>query len=151
MVLSERNTTKRVPFLLKGEHIQNFSICVWNVKSDIREPEKKNAAVKFKRFSLERSLLHSVCIVFENKGGDEFIPALCSYCGCKNCAFFCSHMLCFLFYVRIMKNAQLSQDICENKFCEDLRITQAIPVLIENTIAMDKLMRQQVQAGQGLD
>lgn len=139
-------TREKALNLLKGGYVDASSIRIRNVKSDLRQPGESLIAVKFQCLSSERGILHNVYVVFENKNGGEYVPTPCSYCGCENGAFFCSHMLCLLFFLRLVQTTTLSQSEYEEILPEDPKITQSSITLIANIIAMDKLKRQKAQS-----
>ena len=137
---------ERAFLLLKGGNIDKSSIKVRNVKSDLRAPGEHLVAVQFKCLSSERGILHNVYVVFENKPDGEFVSAPCSCCSCEDGAFFCSHMLCFLWKMRLVQKVKMSQDEFEDCLPENPQVVQAVPMLIENVFAMDKLKRQKGQS-----
>lgn len=120
---------------------------VKNVKSEMRKGVNL-VAFKFQCLSSVRNVLHNVYVVFENRedGSGEFVPSPCSYCGCENGAFFCSHMVCFLYIVRLVQRTTLSQEDFEKTYPEDRRIVQSYPCLIENIMMRDKIKRQEGQS-----
>ena len=105
-------------------------------------------AFMFQCLSSERSVVHNVYMVFENKPDGEFIESPCSYCGCENGAFFCSHMLAFFYVARGIQvpNRDMSQEEFEEMMPEDRRITQTEPCLLENIMVRDKIKRQEGQS-----
>ncbi|KAL9188999.1 hypothetical protein ACHAXT_011489 [Thalassiosira profunda] len=119
--------------LLKSGCILLKSIKARNVQSDLREG-KHLVAFVFECLSSERKLVHNVYVVFENGEDGEYVPAPCSYCGCENGAFFCSHMLCFLYLASIVQRGDLSQTEFEEVMPVDRRTLFNIPCLIENII-----------------
>lgn len=130
--------------LLKGGNISLKSVKVRNVQSDLR-PGKHLLAFVFQCLSAERSVVHNLYIVFENGADGEYVPSPCSYCGCENGAFFCSHMLCFLYVASIIQRSNMTQEEIEKAMPEDRRLSQNIPCLLENLIFAHRLHRQKAQ------
>lgn len=128
--------------LLKNGNIDFKSIKVRNVKSDLRAAGEHLLAIQFMCLGSSRGLLHNVYVVMENKDDGEYVPSPCSCCSCEDGAFFCSHMLCFLFFARLVQSTELSKEEFEAALPENPEVTQACPVLIQNIIAMDKINRQ---------
>lgn len=116
-----------------------------NVKSDLRASGEHLLAMQFKCLGSSRGLLHNVYVVFENKDDGEYVPSPCSYCSCEDGAFFCSHMLCFLFFAHLVQSTELPKEEFEAALPENPEVIQACPVLIQNIIAMDKINRQKGQ------
>ena len=133
---------ERALHLLKSGNIDCKSIKVRNVKSDLRAAGEHLLAMQFKCLGSSRGLLHNVYVVMENKDDGEYVPSPCSYCSCEDGAFFCSHMLCFLFFAHLVQSTELSKEEFEAALPENPAMTQACPVLIQNIIAMDKMNRQ---------
>ena len=140
----ERQTAFR---LLKGGNIDLSTVSVRNVKSK-SEPDKKLIVFKFKCLSKERGIVHTEYMVFENKEGGEYIPSPASYCTCENGALFCSHMLCFLYIMRLIqvKWRQKTQQQIEELMPEDRRVVQSLPCLIEIVLGAEKMKRQMAQS-----
>mmetsp|Transcript_2100 Transcript_2100/g.3218 ORF Transcript_2100/g.3218 Transcript_2100/m.3218 type:complete len:677 (-) Transcript_2100:130-2160(-) len=132
--------------LLKSGNIDLKSIKVRNVKSDLRTAGEHLLAIQFNCLGSSRGVLHNVYVVMENKDDGEYVRSPCSYCSCEDGAFFCSHVLCFLFFARLVQGTELSKEEFESVFPENPAITQACPVLIQNIIAMDKINRQKGQS-----
>lgn len=132
--------------LLEGGNIGLSTIKARNVKSDLR-PGKNLIAFMFQCLSSERPIVHNVYMVFENSTSGEYVPSPCSYCGCENGAFFCSHMLAFLYVVSIIQvpSSDLSQEELEKVWPVDRRLVQNVPCLIENILVKDKIRRQEKQ------
>lgn len=130
--------------LLNGGNLGVKSIKVRNVRSGLR-PNTNLLAFGFDCLSSERSIVHRVYMVFENKEGGEYVASPCSFCSCESGAFFCSHMLCFLFYVRIVQRAVWSQEDVESVMPLDRRLMQNSPCLIEHILMDDKIRRQRAQ------
>lgn len=137
---------ERALCLLKGGNIDYKSLRIRNVKSDLRKKGEHLVAIEFKCLGSTRKILHNVYVVMENKDDGEYVSAPCSYCSCEDGAFFCSHMLCLLFFAHLVQASELSQDEFEDVLPENPAITQACPVLIQNIIAIDRLRRQKGQA-----
>lgn len=100
-------------------------------------------AFMFQCLSSSRNVIHNVYMVFENKNDGEFVASPCSFCGCENGAFFCSHMLCFLYIVRCIQRKDMNQEDFEKTYPEDRRIVQSYPCLLENIMVRDKIRRQE--------
>lgn len=118
-----------------------------NVTSELK-PGEKMIATKFKCLSEERSVVHSVYMVFENKDEGDYIPSPTSYCSCENGALFCSHMLCFLYIMRgiQVRWKEKSQEEIAKLMPEDRRLFQSIPCLVENVLAMKHINMQRAQS-----
>ena len=120
---------------------------VRNVKSDL-EPDKQLIVFKFKCLSKERGILHTEYMVFENREGGDYIPSPASYCTCENGALFCSHMLCFLYFMRCIQvrwREKTQQQIVE-LMPEDRRIVSSLPCLLEMVLAQGHIKRQMAQS-----
>lgn len=91
--------------------------------------------------------MHNVYMVFENKEDGEYVPTPGSFCGCENGAFFCSHMLCFLYIARIIQVTakDMSQEEIEEVMPEDRRVVQNEPCPIENILIKSTIKRQEAQ------
>ena len=128
----------------KGGNISLKSIKVRNVQSDMRSG-KKLVAFAFQCLSAERSVVHNLYMVFENSKDGGYVPSPCSYCGCENGAFFCSHMLCFLHHASIIQRCNMTQEEIEKVMPVDRRLSQNIPCLLANLALEDKMNRQKAQ------
>ena len=120
---------------------------VRNVKSKLA-PEKHLIVFTFKCLSKERAILHTVYMVFENADNGDYIPSPASYCTCENGAFFCSHMLCFLYFMRVVQSQwgdKTQKEIIE-LMPEDRRITANVPCLLEMVLCNDHIKRQTAQS-----
>ena len=88
--------------------------------------------------------VHKVYAVFESCDGGEFLRSLSS-CSCKKGEHFCSHAVGFLYVVGIVQ----SWISTEEEFVKNYRInpdyTAAVPMLIENVIAVDSFNQQREQ------
>lgn len=133
--------------LLEGGNIDLSTVSVRNVKSK-SEPNKHLIVFKFKCLSKERSILHTEYMVFENKAGGEYIPSPCSYCTCENGALFCSHMLCFLYIMRLIQKKwkKKTQQEIEKLMPPDRRIVQSLPCLVEMVLGAERIKRQKAQS-----
>ncbi|KAL9189536.1 hypothetical protein ACHAXT_009211 [Thalassiosira profunda] len=132
--------------LLEGGCIGLSTIKARNVKSEMHRG-KKLVAFMFQCLSKERGkFVHNVYVVFERDG--EFVPSPCSYCGCENGAFFCSHMLAFLYIVRIVQKpgGDMTKEEIEGDYPEDRRLVQNEPCLVEILMAKEKIRRQEAQS-----
>lgn len=132
--------------LMNGGNIGLSTVMIRNVQSKLK-PGKKLIAIKFKCLSKERKIVHTVYMVFEDEGTKEYIPSPASYCTCENGAFFCSHMLCFLY---IMSNIQVpwksySQEEIKEFNPDSRLLLQSKPCLIELILAKHHLQRQKSQ------
>lgn len=110
------------------------SLRIRNVKSDLRRKGEHLVAFQFKCLGSTRGVLHNVYVVMENKDGGEYVPSPCSYCSCEDGAFFCSHVLCLLYFMHLVQGTELLQDEFEAVLPENPAITQACPVLIQNIV-----------------
>lgn len=117
-----------------------------NVQSKLK-PDKKLIAFKFKCLSSERPIVHNVYMVFENDKDGEYVPAPASFCSCENGAYFCSHMLCFLYVMLGIQGPMVDMDQkqIEEFMPLDRRVVQAKPCLIENVLARSHIKRQEAQ------
>lgn len=130
--------------VLKAGNIGLSTIKVKNVQSKER-PGKHLVAFTFQCLSSHRSVVHNVYVVFENNSEGEYVPSPLTYCGCENGAFFCSHMLVFLYLVRCVQRNDLSQDEMLKILPEYKKIALNRPCLIEFTLMHDKLKRERAQ------
>ena len=130
--------------LLDSGNIGLRKIKARNVKSAAK-PGMNLIAFMFQCLSSERNVLYILCMVFVNVADGEYVQSPCSYCGCEDGAFFCSHMLCFLYVMRCIQWTTMSQNEFEEVFPEDHKIVQSMPCLIENIIVRDRLTRQMAQ------
>ena len=132
--------------LLDAGNIDLSTVSVRNVKSKL-EPNKHLIVFKFKCLSKERGILHTEYMVFENKPGGDYIPSPCSYCTCENGALFCSHMLCFLYIMRLIQKKwrKKTQQEIEALMPPDRRIVQSVPCLVEMVLGAERIKRQRGQ------
>ena len=132
--------------LMKGGNIDLSTVTVRNVKSKL-EPNKDLIVFKFKCLSKERGIVHTEYMVFENKVGGDYIPSPCSYCTCENGALFCSHMLCFLYIMRLIqvKWSMKTQQEIEALMPPDRRIVKSVPCLVEMVLGAERIKRQKAQ------
>lgn len=137
--------------LLNGGNVGLSTVLVRNVKSKMR-PDQELIAINFKCLSKERSITHSVYMVFENKKGGDYVPSPASYCSCEAGAFFDSHMLCFLYVMRGIQTRwrEKTQEEIERLMPEDRRIVSGEPCLIENILAANNMKRQRAQSNRQL-
>ena len=146
---TERAQYQRVTALelLNGGNIGLSTTMIRNVKSELK-PGEELIAIKFKCLSEERSIVHSLYMVFENKPRGDYIPSPASFCTCENGAFFCSHMLCFLYIMRgiQVRWRERKKDDIEKMMPEDRRLLHSIPCLIENVLAETRIKRQMAQS-----
>ena len=131
--------------LLKGGNISLSSMKVRNVKSNLH-PGKKLVVFKYKCLSKVRNVVHTEYMVFEKDG--SFIPSPDSYCTCENGAFFCSHMLCFLYLMSCVQVCWLEKTLDDivHLLPESRQIIQSTPCLIEMFLANARLKRQMAQS-----
>lgn len=141
----ERDTAA---LLFKGGNIGcETSMNARNVKSE-HVPGKQLVAFAFKCLSKERNIVHTVYMVFENKEGGDYIPSPCSCCSCENGAFFCSHMLSFLYFMRAVQTSwsNKTQQQIQELMPEDRRITAREPCLLEMVLVANRIKRQMGQS-----
>ena len=128
--------------LLQGGNLNPKSVQCVNVKSKINE----DSCVLFRIdcLSSQRSVIHAVHAVFKDEPNGDFQLTPLSTCSCEDGSLFCSHLLAFLEMIGLVQEAS-SQKGFEQCYPTRTELLQAVPMLIENMVTVDKFRRQKAQ------